>query len=227
MKINIKYTAILSTFLQFLWKLFFPGQTPVPPRSGTWILDLSHDQIWAIWLAEVRRFHHHHDRLECTWLPDQKSGNGRRIHISVSINSMQISWCVCVLNIVDAFSLLRKYIYYYGGMQLISSRNITTAFKAIRRRQFDIMFTFITTMFYVCWAVFLVLSYPFFYDKIVVSLPPPCLISYKYSNYLGRLTLCRIRPKSFSIFALIYVPVQRIDEPRHTSLNMNMTAAYL
>ena len=38
--------------------------TPVPPRSGTWILDLSHDPIWAIWLAEVRKFHQHHDRIK-------------------------------------------------------------------------------------------------------------------------------------------------------------------
>ena len=43
--------------------IFFPGQTPVPPRSGTWILDLSHDPIWAIWSAEVRKFHQHHDRI--------------------------------------------------------------------------------------------------------------------------------------------------------------------
>ena len=42
---------------------FFPGQTPVPPRSGTCIPDLSHDPIWAIWLAEVRKFHQHHDRI--------------------------------------------------------------------------------------------------------------------------------------------------------------------
>ena len=61
----IKYTAILSKFLHFLWKLFFPGQTPVPSRSGTWILDLSHYFIWAIWLAEVRKFNQHHDRIIC------------------------------------------------------------------------------------------------------------------------------------------------------------------
>ena len=59
----INYIAMLSKFLHFLWKPFFPGQTPVPPRSGTWILDLSHDPIWAIWLAEVRKFHQHHDRI--------------------------------------------------------------------------------------------------------------------------------------------------------------------
>ena len=44
---------------------FSPGQTPVPPRSGTCIPDLSHDPIWAIWLAEVRKFHQHHDRIRC------------------------------------------------------------------------------------------------------------------------------------------------------------------
>ena len=43
--------------------IFFAGQTPVPPRSGTWILDLSHEPIWTIWLAEVRKFHQHHDRM--------------------------------------------------------------------------------------------------------------------------------------------------------------------
>ena len=32
-------------------------------RSGTWIFDLSHDPIWVIWLAEVRKFHQHHDRI--------------------------------------------------------------------------------------------------------------------------------------------------------------------
>ena len=62
-KDTIKYTATLSKFLYFLWKPFFPGQTPVPPRSGTWILDLSHDPIWAIWLAEVRKFQQHQDRI--------------------------------------------------------------------------------------------------------------------------------------------------------------------
>ena len=49
-------------------KAIYPGQTPIPLRSGTWILDLSHDPIWAIWLAEVRKFDQHHDRMFCyTW----------------------------------------------------------------------------------------------------------------------------------------------------------------
>ena len=52
-----------SFYTFFLWKPFFPGQTPVPRRSGPWILDLSHDPIWAIWLAEVRKFHQHHDKM--------------------------------------------------------------------------------------------------------------------------------------------------------------------
>ena len=51
------------SFYTFYESQFFPGQTPVPPRSGTWILDLSHDPNWAIWLAEVRKFHQHHDRI--------------------------------------------------------------------------------------------------------------------------------------------------------------------
>ena len=51
------------SFYTFYESHFFAGQTPVPPRSGTWILDLSHDPIWAIWLAEVRKFHQHHDRI--------------------------------------------------------------------------------------------------------------------------------------------------------------------
>ena len=58
---NLKMQS--KSFLHFLWKPFFPGQTPVPSRSGTWILDLSHDPIWAIWLAEVRKFHQHHDGI--------------------------------------------------------------------------------------------------------------------------------------------------------------------
>ena len=55
---------IIQVFTLFM-KAIFPGQTPVPPRLGTWILDLSHDPIWGIWLAEVRKFHQHHDRIEC------------------------------------------------------------------------------------------------------------------------------------------------------------------
>ena len=51
------------SFYTFYESHFFPGQTPVPPRSGTCIPDLSHDPIWAIWLAEVRKFHQHHDRI--------------------------------------------------------------------------------------------------------------------------------------------------------------------
>ena len=51
------------SFYTFYESHFFPGQTPVPPRSGTCILDLSHDPIWAIWLAEVTKFHQHHDRI--------------------------------------------------------------------------------------------------------------------------------------------------------------------
>ena len=47
-------------------KAIFPGSDTRPTRSGTWILDLSHHQIWAIWLAEVRKFHQHPDRISNT-----------------------------------------------------------------------------------------------------------------------------------------------------------------
>ena len=82
----IKYTATLSKFLHFLWKLFFPGQTPVPPRSGTWILDLSQDPIWATWLAEVSKFHQNHDRIYYSPL--------RSIDVWIW-NAIYTYWCVC------------------------------------------------------------------------------------------------------------------------------------
>ena len=44
----IKYIAIYKKFYIFM-EAIFAGQTPVPPRSGTWILDLSYDPILAIW----------------------------------------------------------------------------------------------------------------------------------------------------------------------------------
>ena len=53
-------TAI-SNFLYM--KAIFPGKTPVPPRLGTWIFDLSRDSIWAIWLAEGNKFNQNHDRI--------------------------------------------------------------------------------------------------------------------------------------------------------------------
>ena len=49
------------------WKLFSlvtrVATTVMSPRSGTRILDQSHDPIWAIWLAEVSKFHQYHDRI--------------------------------------------------------------------------------------------------------------------------------------------------------------------
>ena len=59
---NKIYNNIIQLF-HILWKLLFPGQTPVPTRSGTWILDLSHDPIWTIWSVQVRKFDQHHDRI--------------------------------------------------------------------------------------------------------------------------------------------------------------------
>ena len=61
MQYNIQHYC--PSFYTFYERHFFPGQTPVSPRSRTWILDLSHDPIWAIWLAEVGKFHQHHDRI--------------------------------------------------------------------------------------------------------------------------------------------------------------------
>ena len=69
MQSNIhQYYPSFYTFI----KAIFPGQAPVPPRSGTWILDLSHHPIWAIWLAEVSRFHRHHDGMQSNTLFDQQ-----------------------------------------------------------------------------------------------------------------------------------------------------------
>ena len=59
----IKYTAILPKFFTLFMKAIFPVLTLVLLRSGTWTLDLSHDPIWAIWLAEIGKFHQHHDRI--------------------------------------------------------------------------------------------------------------------------------------------------------------------
>ena len=80
--------SILSKFLHFLWKPFFTRSDTRPtqvgdmhPRPVTWPnlshffpgsdtrttqvedMDPWHDPIWAIWLAEVRKFHQHHDRI--------------------------------------------------------------------------------------------------------------------------------------------------------------------
>ena len=57
---NRIYSHIIH-FTHFM--IFFQAQIPVPPRLGTWILHHWHDPIWAIWLAEVSKFHQHHDRI--------------------------------------------------------------------------------------------------------------------------------------------------------------------
>ena len=63
LKSNQISSGIIFFFYTFYESYFFPGQTPVPPRSWMWILDLSHDPFWAIWLAEVTKSHQHHDRI--------------------------------------------------------------------------------------------------------------------------------------------------------------------
>ena len=63
LKSNQISSGIIWFFYTFYESYFFPGQTPVPPRSWLWILDLSHDPFWAIWLAEVTKSHQHHDRI--------------------------------------------------------------------------------------------------------------------------------------------------------------------
>ena len=78
------------SFYTFYESYFFPGQTPVPPRSGTWILDLSHDPIWAIWLAEVRKFHQHHDRIN-HW------GLIRKLGIIFSDNGVSPDRCQAII----------------------------------------------------------------------------------------------------------------------------------
>ena len=59
--------VLFNFFYTFYESYFFPGQTPVPPRSWLWILDLLHDPFWAIWLAEVTKSHQHHDRIRRQW----------------------------------------------------------------------------------------------------------------------------------------------------------------
>ena len=61
--------VLCNFFYTFYESYFFPGQTPVPPRSWLWILDLSHDPFWAIWLAEVTKSHQHHDRISESMAP--------------------------------------------------------------------------------------------------------------------------------------------------------------
>ena len=63
LKSNQISSGIIYFSYTFHESYFFPGQTPVPPRSWLWILDLSHDPFWAIWLAEVTKSHQHHDRI--------------------------------------------------------------------------------------------------------------------------------------------------------------------
>ena len=62
LKMQSNLQQYYPSFYTFM-KAIFPGSDTVPPKSGTWILDLSHDPIWAIWFAVVRQFHQHHDRI--------------------------------------------------------------------------------------------------------------------------------------------------------------------
>ena len=57
------YSNIIQVFTLFMKALFLESDTR-PTQVGEWILDLSHDPIGAaILLAEVRKFHQHHDRI--------------------------------------------------------------------------------------------------------------------------------------------------------------------
>ena len=54
-----KYTAISSNRFYMLYGTYL---SRVGPRLETWILDLPHDPIWAIWLAVFSKFHQHNDK---------------------------------------------------------------------------------------------------------------------------------------------------------------------
>ena len=66
------YVHVLAVFFSLFIQANFPGQTPVPSRSGTWIFELLHDPIWAIWLAEVSKFHQRRDGIDYLMLPRSK-----------------------------------------------------------------------------------------------------------------------------------------------------------
>ena len=53
----IRYPAI------FMFTFFYERYSPVSDTRLTGILDLSHDTIWAIWLARVSKLHQRHDRM--------------------------------------------------------------------------------------------------------------------------------------------------------------------
>ena len=58
----IKYPVVLSIFYTFYESHFFPGKTPVPPRSRTGILNFSHEPMWVTCLTGVSKFNHR-DRI--------------------------------------------------------------------------------------------------------------------------------------------------------------------
>ena len=66
------YFLFVCVFFPHFMKVIFPGSDTRPIQVGTWILDLSHDPIWAIWLAEVNKFHQLCDRINHLTLPGSK-----------------------------------------------------------------------------------------------------------------------------------------------------------
>ena len=105
----IKIIQQYYPFFAFLSKLFFPGQTPVPPRSGTWILDLAHDPIWAIWLAEVSKFQQRYDRivlqhfLQIFYCPSPPGNSGGSLIVCKTLRFLQNVYVLMILKLHTLF----------------------------------------------------------------------------------------------------------------------------
>ena len=66
------FVCLCLGFFPHFMKVIFRGSDTRPIQVGTWILDLSHDPIWAIWLAEVNKFHQLCDRINHLTLSGSK-----------------------------------------------------------------------------------------------------------------------------------------------------------